>query len=88
MKPEKGKNICSKCKQSRFCDSHHILPKGLFGEGETTYLCKTCHDEFHRFLGHKNLKEKNKQPIEFYLQKWFTWLYLSLFLAFLWVVFG
>ncbi len=42
--------ICDKCKELHYCDKHHILPKGIFGEGDTVYLCKNCHDKFHRFF--------------------------------------
>ena len=70
----KKKDRCSKCKEEHYCDEHHLLPKAIFGEGETDNLCKNCHDEFHRELGHKYLLEKNKQPMEFYLEKYFRWL--------------
>jgi len=70
----KEREKCRKCGKELFCDKHHILPKALFGDGETVNLCKTCHDEFHRALGHKFLQEKNKQTMEFYLEKYFRWL--------------
>jgi hypothetical protein len=65
---------CRKCKENHYCDEHHILPKALFGEGETDSLCKNCHDEFHRTLGHEYLRKENKQSMEFYLKKYFSWL--------------
>ncbi len=78
----KNKKIkCRKCKKAFYCDKHHILPKGLFGEGETDNLCKNCHDEFHRELGHKYLRKKHKQSMEFYLEKYLKWLYTSCIIA-------
>ncbi len=74
MSKLKDKQICSKCGQSFYCDDHHILPKGIFGDNTTEPLCKNCHYEFHRFLGFKYLRKKNKQPAEFYLRKYATWL--------------
>jgi|JFJP01.2.fsa_nt_gi transposase-like protein len=70
----KVKKECAKCGKEHYCDEHHILPKEIFGEGATEPLCKTCHDEFHRFLGFKFLRKKNAQPEEFYLKKWLQWL--------------
>ncbi len=70
----KEKVQCEKCKKDFFCDKHHILPKGIFGEGETEYLCKNCHDEYHRYLGHKYLQKKNKQTMVFYFEKYYRWL--------------
>ncbi len=83
----KEKDICVKCGDEAYCDDHHILPEGIFGEGETKPLCKTCHDKFHRELGHKYLRKKNAQPMEFYFQKWYTWLYLGLFIGAMWLIF-
>jgi len=56
MKKVKEKQHCKKCNEKSFCDDHHILPQKLFGDGETTPLCKSCHDEYHRFLGFKFLR--------------------------------
>ena len=70
----KKKVRCYKCKELHYCDAHHILPKGIFGKGETVYLCKNCHDELHRFIGFKYLRKKNKQPEEFYLKKYAAWI--------------
>ncbi len=69
-----SKKKCEKCKKNHYCDKHHVLPKGIFGKGETNNLCKNCHDEFHRELGHKYLRKENKQPEEFYLKKYYLWL--------------
>ena len=77
---------CRKCEKLFYCEKHHILPKSLFGEGETEDLCPNCHDEFHRYLGHKYLRKENKQPMEFYFQKYYRWLYgigLALIILFL-----
>ncbi len=65
---------CRKCKKMFYCEKHHILPRKIFGEGETDFLCPNCHDEFHRYLGHKYLRKNNKQSMEFYLYKYFRWL--------------
>ncbi len=82
----KEKKECAKCGKSHYCDEHHILPKEIFGEGETRSLCKTCHDEYHRFLGYKFTRRKNAQPEEFYLKNWVLWIatitILGLFLFF------
>ncbi|OQX99207.1 MAG: hypothetical protein B6I24_03265 [Bacteroidetes bacterium 4572_128] len=68
------KRICEKCGKEHYCDAHHILPKGIFGEdGDIAYLCKNCHDEYHRVLGHKFLRKKNKQSMEFYIYKYYRW---------------
>lgn len=68
------KQICAKCGKLNYCDAHHILPKGIFGEGETAYLCKNCHNEFHKTLGFKYLRKKNKQPAIFYIETYLLWL--------------
>jgi len=65
---------CNKCGKMFVCEKHHILPKTLFGEGETVNLCPNCHAEYHRYLGHKYLKEENKQSMEFYFFKYYKWL--------------
>jgi len=72
---ENKENICSKCGKSYVCEKHHILPRKLFGEGETDFLCPNCHAEYHRYLGNKYLQEKNKQSIEFYYHKYYKWSY-------------
>ncbi len=59
------KKTCSKCKKEYYCDEHHILPKGIFGDGETEPLCKNCHDEYHRYLGYKYLRKKIKKMKSF-----------------------
>ena len=74
MSQNKKKVQCEKCKEYFFCDEHHILPKAIFGNGEVHNLCKNCHDEFHRALGHKYLRQDNKQPMKFYLLKYYRWL--------------
>ena len=80
---KKKKEKCEKCNQFHYCDYHHILPKGLFGKGETVRLCKNCHDEFHRNLGHQYLRAQHKQPMEFYIEKYLRWLVgLSVVIAF------
>jgi len=76
MKKIKEKKKCEKCGNFLYCDEHHILPKGIFGNGETIALCKTCHDEYHRFLGFEYLRKKNAQPKEFYIAKWKQWISL------------
>ena len=73
MSNEKRK--CKKCKKYFCCDNHQILPKTIFGEGETDNLCKNCHDEYHRFVGHKYFRKENKQNMEFYLHKYYKLLY-------------
>jgi len=70
----KEKKECAKCGKSHYCDEHHVLPKEIFGKGSTEPLCKTCHDEYHRFLGYKFTRKKNAQPEEFYRKKWLLWL--------------
>jgi len=75
-KKDKEQKICSKCGEANYCDEHHILPKTIFGVGETRPLCKTCHDKFHRFLGFKFLRKKDAQPKEFYIERWIKWISL------------
>ena len=70
----KERTKCRKCGKYMYCDNHHILPKEIFGEGETENLCKNCHDEFHRALGYKYLRKDHKKNMEFYLEKYFRWL--------------
>ena len=72
----KKREQCEKCKQLHYCDKHHILPKALFSEGETVLLCKNCHDELHRGIGHRYLRKENQQPMEFYIEKYIKWLFL------------
>ncbi len=55
----KEKKECRKCGKEFYCDRHHILPKGIFGDGETDNLCKNCHNEYHRYSGHKYLRKNN-----------------------------
>jgi len=69
----KEPSICSKCGELHYCEDHHILPKIIFGESETSPLCKNCHDKYHRFLGFKYTRKKNAQPKEFYQKKWVEW---------------
>lgn len=66
--------ICSKCGKVHICENHHILPFKLFKDKETDFLCPNCHREFHRKLGYKYLQKENKQPMEFYLEKYYRWL--------------
>jgi len=82
----KEQKRCEKCKNNEFCDEHHILPKKLFGDGETSSLCKTCHDDYHRFLGFKYLIKEHKQTEEFYLYNWLKWLYLGVFLGLIFLI--
>ena len=77
------KRKCEKCGEFHYCEAHHILPQKLFGEGEIVWLCPNCHDEYHRSLGYKFLQKINKQSMEFYLEKWFKWLYLATFIGLL-----
>ncbi len=70
----KDRKECEKCKKLHYCDEHHVLPKGIFGEGDTVFLCKNCHDKFHRYLGHKYLRKLNKRNEEFYFYKYYAWL--------------
>jgi len=65
---------CKKCGELHYCDDHHILPKGIYGEGETAPLCKNCHDKYHRQLGAKFTRKENAQPKEFYTQNWMAWI--------------
>ncbi len=81
MPKSSEKHICAKCGKLHFCDEHHILPKGLFGNGETAFLCKNCHYEFHKALGFKYLRKKNKQPSSFYIEKYLLWLSSLIVLA-------
>jgi len=77
---------CEKCGNECHCDSHHILPQKLFGDGETTPLCKTCHDDYHRFLGFKFLRKEHKQTEEFYLHNWYKWIYAIIFVGLLFAI--
>lgn len=45
---------CAKC-GARGCEEHHWAPIGIFGREEADkwpkdFLCKTCHDEWHRMV--------------------------------------
>lgn len=70
----KQKHVCEKCGKLFYTVEHHLLPKALFGEGETKKLCPTCHDEFHRYLGHKYTRKEHKQSMEFYIEKYLRWI--------------
>jgi len=48
--------------------------KLLLAKAKTDNLCPNCHAEYHRHLGHKYLKEENKQSMEFYIYKYYKWL--------------
>lgn len=65
---------CDKCKKMHYCDQHHLLPKEIFGDGETINLCKNCHDKIHRYIGYKYTRKENKQPMEFYIEKYLRWM--------------
>lgn len=76
------KTQCDKCGEFHYCDSHHILPKGIYeGEGETVNLCKNCHDELHRYIGYKYSRKKHKQPREFYYRKYSFWISMILIIG-------
>jgi len=84
----KDKKKCAKCGQEHYCDEHHILPKSIFGDGLTRSLCKTCHDEYHRFLGFKYTRKKNAQPEDFYVKNWVKWLSLLIIVGSLFLVYS
>lgn len=64
---------CVKCGKYTLIQRHHILPKAVFGEGETEDLCPNCHVEYHHILG-RDLQDKS---MEFHFKKYYTWLYLG-----------
>ncbi|GEM_PF-2155314 len=65
------KDMCQKCKKYTFVEKHHILPKSIFGEGETIYLCPTCHSEFHyEVLGVENAKNTDMVFHIYTFRKW------------------
>jgi len=84
----KKKKNCSKCGDEHYCDEHHVLPKSIFGDGETRPLCKTCHDEYHRFLGFKFTRKKNAQSEEFYVKNWLKWLTLFFVIGFSLIIYS
>lgn len=86
MKVAREKTKCDKCGELHFCDNHHILPKSLFGKGETVHLCKNCHFELHQFIGFKYLRKTNKQPKEFYYTKYAIWISMLIVLGILFAV--
>ncbi len=88
MKPAKEKSKCDKCGNYHYCDAHHILPKKIFGHGETVQLCKNCHHELHRFTGYRYLRVANKQPKEFYYAKYALWLTSAVLVGFLFFLLG
>jgi len=82
----KEKKTCVKCRESHFCDEHHILPETIFGKGETASLCKTCHDEYHRFLGFKFTRKKNAQSRQFYILSWEKWITTLMILGIIYLI--
>ena len=56
MKKEARRGTCKKCGKDFYVHSHHILPKSIFGKGETVDLCPNCHTHFHEY---SNLNTKN-----------------------------
>jgi len=80
-KKENEQKVCTKCGKIHYCDEHHIFPKSIFGKGETRSLCKTCHDEYHRFLGFKFTRKNNAQPKEFYYENWIKWITMLVILG-------
>jgi len=77
---KKGK--CAKCKTYTVVEKHHILPKNIFGLGETIFLCPTtCHSIYHyEILGTKNVKNPDA---EFHKRTLYLWLQMivALFVA-------
>ena len=66
------KDNCAKCGKYTFVESHHILPKNMFGEmGDKVDLCPNCHREYHEKLGYKNLKNSD---MVFHLLTYYKWL--------------
>jgi len=82
----KKQTICKKCNELRYCDEHHILPEGIFGKGDTEPLCKTCHDEYHRFLGFKFTRKKNAQSRQFYILSWEKWITTLMILGIIYLI--
>ena len=68
---EAKKGICSKCKNYFYVHEHHILPKSIFGTGETALLCPNCHTHFHEYSKKRTKKPGNKKEA---LKIWIKWL--------------
>lgn len=82
-KRKRKKSICIKCNKYYHCETHHILPQGLFGKNkETVNLCSNCHTKAHLFLGYKYLHKENKKPMEFYFLAYYKWLFLTVITIF------
>jgi len=64
---------CEKCGKFTWVNKHHIIPKATKknNEEDISYLCPTCHTEYHHHLGHKNLKNKS---VSYYRNNYYQWL--------------
>ena len=72
---------CEKCGKKTYLDTHHILPKSVFGENkETVELCPTCHREYHEHLGRENLKNPSMEFHLYIFAKWLTGITFGLLL--------
>ncbi len=71
MRKEARRGECEKCGKVFYVHGHHILPKSLFGKGETIDLCPNCHTHFHEY---SNLNTKNPQDKAEALKIWNRWL--------------
>jgi len=72
---------CEKCGRFTWVDRHHIVPKATgLNIDDRSYLCPTCHREYHQELGYKNLKNKSA---DFHMKKFFQWLILCVAIIFI-----
>jgi len=63
---------CDRCGTFTYLEKHHIWPKSIFhGFGKTVMLCSNCHTEYHKWLGNKNLENKDPDFHSFMFWKWY-----------------
>jgi len=70
MKKEPKKGWCEKCGEYFYVNDHHILPKGVFGKGETIRLCVKCHAHIHAYMDMNVKDTKNKDEVK---KVWYYW---------------
>jgi len=74
------KRNCQRCGTYTYLETHHILPRVVFlGLGPVIYLCPNCHNEYHKALGAKNIKNTDPDYHQHTFWKWYYTLSVIIF---------